>query len=310
MNTYNRLTPGLALQLAAPHTWPASVCPVLFGELYCAVRGMHLSIFQDAAILIACILMQSSVNTLNDYIDYLHGTDSADDNVEVNDAVLVYANVNPKHTLFLGIAYLAVGALLGILACTAAGIVPVMIGVAGGLTVVLYSAGPIPVSYLPVGEFVSGFVMGGLIPLGTAAVSDGRIHIEVLFWALPLMLSIALIMMSNNGSDIEKDVRSGRRCLPTYLGRERTRMLYHLLVIIWAAMLCVLPVLLLGTAGLLSVVLLAIFARKKIVYLVRADLEPEGRIKLMKTITAANLSGNGAYIITLAFGLCLKGLTR
>lgn len=309
MNSYNRLTPRLALQLAAPHTWPAAVCPALFAEVFCALRGMHLSIFQNVAIFLACILMQSSVNTLNDYLDYIHGADSEEDNVEVSDAVLVYAGVDPKHTLVLGIAYLVIGILLGILASIPAGITPLLVGVVGALAVVLYSAGPLPVSYLPIGELVSGIVMGGLIPLGTAAVSDGRIHPQILIWALPMIISIGLIMMSNNGSDIEKDLKSGRSTLPTVLGRNNTKVLYHVLVIVWALMICVFPVLIIGAPGLLSIVLLIWKSRDKFLYLIKADLEPQNRIRLMKTVTAANLFGNGAYIIALAFGLCLKGIT-
>ena len=296
------------MQLAAPHTWAASICPALFGELYCAVCGLHLNILQNIAVFAACILMQSSVNTLNDYIDFVHGNDSAEDNVEVSDATLVYANVNPAHALILGTAYLAAGALLGICASLPAGFTPILIGIAGGLAVVLYSGGPLPISYLPIGEFVSGFVMGGLIPLGIAAISDNRIHAEVLFWALPLMIGIALIMMSNNGSDIEKDLKSGRRTLTTYLGRNRTRAVYHTLVIIWAVLLLVLPVILTGASGLICAPVFAAAARRKFIYLFKADLMPEGRIRLMKTVAAANMSGNGAYILSLAFGLCLRGL--
>ena len=40
--------------------------------------------------------MQASVNTFNDYYDFVKGTDSADDDVEVSDATLVYNNVNPR----------------------------------------------------------------------------------------------------------------------------------------------------------------------------------------------------------------------
>jgi hypothetical protein len=37
-------------------------------------------------------------------------------------------------------------------------------------------------------------------------------------------------------------------------------------------------------------------------YLLKCRLEPTGRIRLMKIVTAANLTGNGAYIFALIFG--------
>ena len=129
MNSYQRLTPKLALQLAAPHTWTASVCPAVFAVLFCAVTGLHLNLVQILTLPAASVLLQSAVNTLNDYADYRKGTDSKEDNVEVSDAVLVYAGINPQHALLLGIGYLLGGVVLGILASRYAGFMPIFCGV-------------------------------------------------------------------------------------------------------------------------------------------------------------------------------------
>ncbi len=306
MKTYHRLTPKLALQLAAPHTWAASVCPSVFAVLYCAAAGLHLNPVQIICLPAACVLLQSAVNTLNDYADYRKGTDSEEDNVEVSDAVLVYSGIDPKHALFLGIGYLLAGVILGILASVYAGFTPILIGVVGALTVLLYSGGPMPVSYLPVGEIVSGLVMGGLIPLGTAACADNRLHPEILLWALPFIIGIGLIMMSNNGCDIEKDIAAGRHTLPVYLGRKRTRRLYHDLLLVWVFLLSMLPAALLGWAGLVSPALILTAGRKPFVWLLGSSLRPEKRIRQMKMIAAANLFGNGAYIAALAVGLIIR----
>lgn len=306
MKTYHRLTPKLALQLAAPHTWAASVCPSVFAVLYCAAAGLHLNPVQIICLPAACVLLQSAVNTLNDYADYRKGTDSEEDNVEVSDAVLVYSGIDPKHALFLGIGYLLAGVILGILASVYAGFTPILIGVVGALTVLLYSGGPVPVSYLPVGEIVSGLVMGGLIPLGTAACADNRLHPEILFWSLPFIIGIGLIMMSNNGCDIEKDIAAGRHTLPVYLGRKRTRRLYHDLLLVWVFLLSMLPAALLGWAGLVSPALILTAGRKPFVWLLGSSLRPEKRIRQMKMIAAANLFGNGAYIAALAVGLIIR----
>ena len=93
---YERMTAKMAFQLAMIHTWPASVCPAMFGIFWCLYRGIPLTPAQCILLAGACILSQSSVNTLNDYVDYVNGTDSEEDNVEVNDAVLVYNHLDPK----------------------------------------------------------------------------------------------------------------------------------------------------------------------------------------------------------------------
>lgn len=100
---YERMTAAAAFRLAAIHTWPAAVCPAMFGIFWCLHRGISLTPAQCILLAAACILSQSSVNTLNDYVDYVSGTDSEADNVEVNDAVLVYNHLNPGHALILGL---------------------------------------------------------------------------------------------------------------------------------------------------------------------------------------------------------------
>ena len=308
-SNYAPLTPRLALRLAAPHTWVASVYPALFGILCCALKGFPLHPFCAALLFFACILFQSAVNTLNDYMDYAKGTDSAEDNVEVTDAVLIYSNINPISARNLGAAYLAAGSVLGLAGAWGKGAAPLLIGIAGGLVILLYSGGPLPLSYLPLGEPVSGFVMGGLIPLGIAACSDGQFHWKLLLWCLPLILGIGLIMMSNNGCDIEKDLRAGRKTLPALLGRERTLLVYRAATALWIALVAVFSALLAGWSGAaVCIVLLAVFAREKYASLLHLRLLPAERIRQMKAIAAANLTGNGAYLAAILVRVVINGI--
>ena len=287
------MTAAAAIRLAAVHTWPAAVCPALFGIFWCLQRGIYLSPAQAILLAAACVLSQSSVNTLNDYVDFVSGADSEKDNVEVNDAVLIYYRVNPGHALALGIIYLISAALCGVAASWHSGPAPFIIGILGGLTVLGYSVAPVSAASLPVGEALSGFVMGALIPLGTAAVADGNFHPEILPECLPLILGIALIMLSNNGSDIEKDIAAQRATLPVLLGREKALILYRVMLAVWIALLCIQPLTRLGKIGFLSIVLTLILGRRPFGFLIRARLLPGDRIRQMKSVTAANLIGNG-----------------
>ena len=290
---YERMTAAAAIRLAAVHTWPAAVCPALFGIFWCLQRGIYLSPAQAILLAAACVLSQSSVNTLNDYVDFVSGADSEKDNVEVNDAVLIYYRVNPGHALALGIIYLISAALCGVAASWHSGPAPFIIGILGGLTVLGYSVSPVPAASLPVGEALSGFVMGALIPMGTAAVADGNFHPEILPECLPLILGIALIMLSNNGSDIEKDIAAQRATLPVLLGREKALILYRVMLAVWIALLYIQPLTRLGKLGVVSIVLTLILGRRPFGFLIRARLLPGDRIRQMKSVTAANLIGNG-----------------
>ena len=294
----NHLTAKSALQLAAPHTWIASIGPVLFGILFCKLEKYPLSIWKSIILVLTCIFMQSSVNTFNDYVDYIKGNDSEKDNVEESDAVLVYNPINPKHVLILAIVYLILGAVLGIIACRDSGFLPLEIGGIGGMVILLYSGGPLPISYLPIGEIVSGFVMGILIPLGVASVSDGKFHSEIFVYSFPLMIGIALIMMTNNGCDIEKDTLANRKTLAVMLGRENIKNLYHILVVLWLLIISFLSVYLLGNVGFITPVLI-VLGYRCFKSLMQSELLASKRIEQMKNIVKANIIVNIAYFIAI-----------
>lgn len=308
MSAYTRLTPKMALRLANPKSWVASVMPTLFGIFFSILLDYGLMPYQAVALILACVLMQASVNTLNDYYDFISGADTLNDKLEKNDAVLLHNNLNPKSILALGYAFLILGCAFGIIGCISAGYTPIIIGSFGGLIVLLYSFGKYSISYLPIGELISGFTMGGLIPLGVAASADGNIHYEILIYATPLMLGIALIMMSNNGCDIEKDKLSGRTTLPIIMGRATTLFTYRLLVLLWIAIIVTLPIFRLHLPGLLSLIIITIF-NKPFINLFKLKLLPDNRIEQMKTVVIANMVGNGAYILPFAASIIIKVLS-
>ena len=227
------LSPRLALQLAAPHTWPAAITPVLVAAACALANTGSLDVGMAWLLLLICILMQASVNTFNDYFDFIKGTDTAEDNVEASDSVLVYNDVNPRSALGLAIGFLTVAFLLGLYVIWKAGPVPLVIALIGAVIVVMYSGGKTPLSYLPVGEAVSGIVMGGLIPLASYQVLSGTFTFMALLWATPTIIGVGLIMMTNNTCDTEKDIEASRRTLPVLLGREKARTLYHALMVVW-----------------------------------------------------------------------------
>ena len=228
---YERLTAKMALNLAAPHTWPAAIMPTLIAV--CAASLVSkVSVTMAVVLLVIVVLMQSAVNTFNDYYDYVKGADSDQDNVDPSDAVLVYNDIDPKSALRLALLFLAGAFVLGIYAIVKAGIVPLVIAFVGALFVVLYSAGKSPISYLPLGEIVSGVVMGGLIPLAVYQVLTGILDFSVLLLSVPTIIGVGLIMFTNNTCDIERDVPSGRKTLPVLLGRVNSKALYRLLVIV------------------------------------------------------------------------------
>lgn len=289
-----RLTLRMCVQLAAPHTWPAAIFPVLVATACATATHGGVSAVMACVLLAIAILMQAAVNTFNDYYDYVKGADSAEDNVDPSDAVLVYNDVNPRAALALAIGFLAAAFALGVYVIVQAGWIPLVIGVVGALFVVLYSAGKTPLSYLPIGELASGFVMGGLIVLASYQALTGVFDLRALLWALPTIIGVGLIMMTNNTCDIEKDVEAGRRTLPVLLGRARARRLYHVLVFAWLAAIVALVAAFFPN-GLLVVVFMLLGCIPLLNALLKNPLAPAARIGAMAQICGLNIALGAFY---------------
>ena len=291
---FGRLTVRMAVQLAAPHTWPAAILPALVATAAAIAHAPSASLATACVLLAICVLMQSAVNTFNDYYDYVKGADSADDNVDPTDAVLVHNNVDPRAALGLAVGFLAAAFTLGGYVIWVAGWIPLAIGVVGAAAVVLYSAGKTPVSYLPIGELVSGLVMGGLIPLACYQALTGSFDLRALLWAVPTIVGVGLIMMTNNTCDVEKDVAAGRRTLPVLLGRGRARRLYRALVLAWPVAIAILvAACFAGGIAVLPFMLLA--AWPLVSALLKNPLRPETRIGAMAQICSANVALGAFY---------------
>ena len=302
---YTKLTARMALNLAAPHTWPAAIIPALLATCCAAVEG-PVSVTMTFTLLAIVVLMQAAVNTFNDYYDYVKGTDSGDDkNVDPSDAVLVYNNVDPKSALMLAIGFLVAAFALGIYAIVAAGWIPLVIALIGALFVVLYSAGSSPISYLPIGEVVSGVVMGALIPLAAYQVLTGTLDFLMLLKSVPCVIGIGLIMMTNNTSDIERDTDAGRRTLPVLLGREKARRLYHLLVIIWIVDI-MLNVAIWYTPGLVLAPFMLLASYPLLKALFANTLEPQRRLQSMPQILSVNIVLGAFYCACILAGSILQ----
>lgn len=287
------------LQLAAPHTWAASVMPVLVGASAAFAETGRLFPAMTMVLLAICVLMQSSVNVLNDYFDFKKGADSAADDVEESDAVLVYHQVNPKSALALAIGLLAAAFALGLVVVWAAGPVPLAIALVGAAAVALYSGGRTPISYLPIGELVSGVVMGGLIPLACYYVlSGGALDARVALWAVPTMVGVGLVMMTNNTCDIEKDRTAGRRTLPSLLGRDRARRAYHAAMVAWVgAIVAIVCACFPRGAVVLPFMLLACYPMLKALW--ANPLAPGSRVQAMGQICSANIALGAFYAAAL-----------
>lgn len=297
---FSPLTPKLAWQLAAPHTWVAAYVGVLLSGVYTiAAYSGHVNLVLLGLLLLICVFMQSSVNVFNDYFDYTKGTDSLENSSEdAFDAVLVYNNLNPKSVLALAIGYLVCAGIIGVYIVYSCGWIPLLIGLIGAIVVVIYSGGKTPISYLPIGEFISGIVMGSLIPLACTYVLSGVLDFFVLVLSIPLAVGIGMILATNNTCDIEKDIDAKRKTLAVVLGRKEAINVYRLVIMLWI-ILTIILVGILYTKGLpiMAFMLIGIFPVARALF--KNPLIQQSREAAMSQIVMLNVIISAFYCLAI-----------
>ena len=268
------------INLAAPHTWAGSVGPAVVGLAISYHAQGFLDPLMAFCTFFIVIMMQSAVNTFDDYSDFVKGTDTLENSPEAYDAVIVHG-MKPGTALLAGFVFLLLGAVPGVYVVMRCGWVPLAIGLAGTAVLFWYAFGKHPLCYTPLGEVFCGFVMGGLIPLATFYMQTGRLYWFVLVEALPPILGMAVNMFSNNGCDIARDLPAGRKTLACLLGQKRTDRLYRILLLVWVSS----PVVVLGAQGSWSSVLIYVLASLAYTHLIlrqyRHQLGPEARPAVM-----------------------------
>ena len=292
---YKRLTLRSIVELAAPQTWSASIMPVLLAAALTIAQTGTFPILLFFSLLATAVCLQCAVNTLNDYSDFMAGVDRRENCDDPSDASIIYHDYEPVLAFVIGVGFILLGLLCGLYAILTVGPELLVFGGIGAAVVFIYSYGALPLCYTPVGEAVSGIVMGGIIPAACVYAMAGGFSFATIFCSLPVIITIGLIMLTNNGSDIEKDLESRRRTLPGRLGRAATLRLH--VALFAAAMACAATIVLLYyPKAFWALPLFCAWLIPQEYSLAKTGLAPESRARSMALSTAINIRLNAVYI--------------
>ena len=212
---------------------------------------------------------------------------------------MVYNHLNPRTVLLYAISLLVLAAILGFYLVFITGWPLLILGLIGALAVVLYSAGNTPISYLPVGEFVSGIVMGGLITLASCYVLSGILDPRVLLISLPCIIGIGMILFTNNTCDIEKDIPAHRKTISVLLGRNTAVKTYRAMIAVWLLVIVAI-VGIFYAPGMPFILLLVLAAFPTLRALFSNPLNQSSRDGAMAQITTLNVLFTAFYCLALA----------
>ncbi|WP_040229301.1 1,4-dihydroxy-2-naphthoate polyprenyltransferase [Bhargavaea cecembensis] len=203
-------------QLTRPHTLTASFVPVLLGTLI-AYRETGINVTLFILMMLATLFLQAATNMFNEYYDFRRGLDT-EHSVGIGGAI-VRNGVRPGTVLAIAVGLYLAAALMGLYI---AGQTSWWLLVVGGIAMAigyLYTGGPYPIAYTPLGELFSGVVMGMAIVLIAYFIQAGHVSGLALSISVPSMILVGAIMMSNNIRDLEGDRESGRKTLAILAGR-------------------------------------------------------------------------------------------
>jgi 1,4-dihydroxy-2-naphthoate octaprenyltransferase len=210
---------------ARPRTLAAAIAPVAVGSALAAHDGRF-----DAAAAGICLafalLVQIGTNFANDYYDFIKGADTVN---RIGPRRAVASGwVAPSAMRRAMIAVFAAAFLVGLGLVGRGGPWLIGIGLASIACGIAYTAGPVPLAYVGLGDLFV-FIFFGLVAVGaTYFVQAGRLTGEALLASVPIGLLATNILLVNNYRDAASDVAAGKRTLVVRFGRGAARVQFGL----------------------------------------------------------------------------------
>ena len=215
---------------ARPRTLPAAIAPVLVGSALAKQLNDRFSVLAFVATALGSLLIQIGTNLANDYSDARRGADTEERLGPVR--VTAGGLVPPKQVLKATWMTFALAFFVGLYLVSISGWPLLVVGLVSILAGFLYTGGPRPYGYEGLGE-VFVFVFFGLVSVaGTFYVQTVTVAWEAIVLAVPVGLLSAAILMVNNVRDMDTDRKAGKRTLAVRLGRERTRLMYAVTLLV------------------------------------------------------------------------------
>src|SRR5699024_7716169 len=217
-------------RLLRPHTLTASFIPVFVGTMAAFMMQRELHIFLFIAMLLATLLIQAATNMFNEYYDYVRGLDT-EKSVGIS-GTIVRDGIEPNTVLKIALIFFAIAIFLGLIIAIATSWTIALIGAFSMLVGYLYTGGPFPIAYTPLGEITSGLLMGTVIIGISYYIQTGEVTSEIILISIPIAILIGTIMLANNIRDLDNDKANGRKTVAILLGHDNAVKLFAALFVL------------------------------------------------------------------------------
>lgn len=241
------MTMKVFFELVEIRTKLASLFPFLVGLLFSAaafgqVNGENMLLF-----FLAMIVFDMATTAINNLMDFKK---AKNEDYQENTNIVGTAKLSEKKVSYMIYSMIAFSSLIGLYLTYQTSLLLLAMGGLCFLIGIFYTFGPVPLSRMPLGEVFSGVTMGfgiffitiylNIFDLGilTFAIANGQILfqaqirelITILWASVPMIFTIANIMLANNLCDLEQDITNHRYTLPYYIGKENGVKLFSFLM--------------------------------------------------------------------------------
>ena len=213
-----------------PKTLGISVAPVIAGTSLAWAETAQINWLVAVAALTGALLIQIGTNLHNDAADFERGADSGE-------------RVGPARATAQGWFTSKQIKKAALLAFSLAFIPGVYLAWVGGWPIIIlglislaagysYTGGRRPIAYRASGEIFVFIFFGLTAVMGSYYVQTKYLSLNSFLVAISIGLMAAAVLMVNNYRDLETDRKAGKYTLTHYLGRERAKILYLMLMLI------------------------------------------------------------------------------
>lgn len=241
----NDLKGNWFLKLVELPTKVASVFPFLIGTIYAIYRFGQLNITNLILMFVAMICLDMATTALNNFMDYKLAIKTHGFNYEQHNAIVKF-NLKENTVRWVIGSLVTIAIVIGLVLFIRTDFVVLLLGMVSFFFAAIYTWGPFPISRTPLGELISGTVMGGIITFISVYIhvfdfnliefvwQSGKLTVTLKFYelvgilliALPLMAGISNIMLANNTCDMEDDFENRRFTLPLVIGKRNALRLF------------------------------------------------------------------------------------
>ena len=258
------------VELVELRTKIASVIPFAVGLLYSIWTFGNFNAVNMVLFFFGMVCFDMATTVMNNLMDYVK---AKNETYRQEENVIGTSFLTVKQAAMIFGSLVGVATIIGIILVMRTNIILLFVGALCFVIGIFYTFGPIPISRMPLGEVLSGVTMGFgifwiVIFLNSPEASfawmgleEGMLivrlallaHFKVALLSLPLVCTIANIMLSNNLCDLETDITNHRYTLVYYIGKATALKLYKglylvsFIAMVLAVVFKIAPILMIGT---------------------------------------------------------------